>query len=64
MTERIGREAGPGALPPAQTPCIHCRERMATPPHVACPECIESGYLTGPTLTLAEARAIVERRAA
>jgi hypothetical protein len=44
-----GREAGPGALPPAQTQCRCCGE-LATPPHPFCPACIEAGYIAGPSL--------------
>lgn len=63
MSERIGREAGPGMVSPAPTRCVHCRERLATPPHVACPECIEAGYITGPHVEFSVARAQVEGRA-
>jgi hypothetical protein len=44
-----GREAGPGARPPAQTRCPGCGE-LATPPHRYCPTCIQASYVVGPSL--------------
>ncbi len=56
----IGREAGPGALPPARTGCPGCGE-LATPPHSFCPKCIQAGYVVGPSLESIRAHRQKER---